>query len=602
VAETLRQSEARFRLALQNSPITVFQLDTDLRYTWVFNPPYGSSGEDYIGKRDEELLPAENAAELMAFKRQVLDSNRPLRHSFILPIGDITYYFDIAAEPLHDEAGNVVGLTMAATDLTERKQIEDERDAENARLRAVLEQMPSGVVIVQAPEGQVILVNDQTAEIMGRPFVPAEGIDSYMGIRALHTDGTPYMPEEWPLTRATTTGEVVTEEEMYLERADGVRLVLSVSASPIRDNSGEIVAGVVVFSDVTAQATAEAQLREMNESLERRVIERTRALRETNRQLQAARDLFYVLFHASPVPTMIIRLADGYFLDANEELLRYLNIERDALVGHEAPDLPLWERPEDRRRFLEGVARLGAVHDFKTHIARPPGEVRQALISATRIEIAGEMCAIGSVLDVTNLAQAEQRVRVLASDLILAEQRERRRISQLLHDNLQQMLVAQRIQLGLLADQVSPPLRGEVEALASLSEEAVELTRSLSSELAGPVADSEFILDGLRWLAALMSERYRLEVTLDVQDGTRIPRRDVRLLLLRLVRELLFNVVKHAGVRRAMVTAGMEGQELHVCVIDKGVGFDAAGWQRPRRHGLWLWNAQERQGRLDGWL
>src|SRR5690606_17574777 len=117
---------------------------------------------------------------------------------------------------------------------------------------------------------------------------------------------------------------------------------------------------------------------------------------------------------------------------------------------------------------------------------------------------------------------------VLASDLILAEQRERRRISQLLHDNLQQMLVAQRIQLGLLADQVSPPLRGEVEALASLSEEAVELTRSLSSELAGPVADSEFILDGLRWLAALMSERYRLEVTLDVQDGTRIPRRDVR--------------------------------------------------------------------------
>src|SRR5690606_28686009 len=145
------------------------------------------------------------------------------------------------------------------------------------------------------------------------------------------------------------------------------------------------------------------------------------------------------------------------------------------------------------------------------------------------------------------LAEAEQRVRVLASDLILAEQRERRRISQLLHDNLQQMLVAQRIQLGLLAEQVSPLLRGEVEGLASLAEEAVELTRSLSSELAGPGTDSELLLGGLRWLAALMSERYRLEVTLDVQAGARIPRRDVRLLVRRLVRELLFNVVKHAG-------------------------------------------------------
>jgi PAS domain S-box-containing protein len=91
VEETLRHSEERFRIALAHSPITVFHQDIDLRYTWVYNPIPGFRVEDMLGKRDDELLPPQEAAPLMAVKQQSLASRQRVHQEVSYVFQGTTY-------------------------------------------------------------------------------------------------------------------------------------------------------------------------------------------------------------------------------------------------------------------------------------------------------------------------------------------------------------------------------------------------------------------------------------------------------------------------------------------------------------------------------
>lgn len=167
------------------------------------------------------------------------------------------------ADPLLDESGRFGGAVLTIVDITERKQREQERErmveqleAERSLLEAVLQQMPAGVILAEAPSGKLILGNDQVERIWRRKFVPSEDI------KAFHADGRPYGPGEWPLARSIRTGEVVTEEEIDIERGDGTRGAILVSSAPIRDRTGSIIAGVVTFQDTTERKQLEEQLRQ----------------------------------------------------------------------------------------------------------------------------------------------------------------------------------------------------------------------------------------------------------------------------------------------------------------------------------------------------
>jgi|GEM_PF-1197328 len=120
----LRTEREHFRLALENSPFTAFRLDTDLRYTWIGNQHSDFDPEAVIGKRDDELLPDDAAEVIMEPKRQVLETGEGVRgeYTYELPSGMVTY--DLTVEPLRDDSGEIVGLTCAALDITERKRLE----------------------------------------------------------------------------------------------------------------------------------------------------------------------------------------------------------------------------------------------------------------------------------------------------------------------------------------------------------------------------------------------------------------------------------------------------------------------------------------------
>ena len=165
----------------------------------------------------------------------------------------------------------------------------------------------------------------------------------------------------------------------------------------------------------------------------------------------------------------------------------------------------------------------------------------------------------------------------MASDLTLAEQRAREELAQTLHDGLQQLLVAASVNVEshIMRAAQRAASADELVKARDYIEEAVAAARSLSVELFPPVLQTGALSTALDWLAEWSRSKYGLEVTVSADPRANSNRKDVRTLLFGSVRELLFNVVKHAQVDHVTVDlAAGPNETLSITVTDEGRGFD----------------------------
>ena len=137
----LRQSEERFRVALKNAPVRVFNQDLDLRFTWINSHIMAWAKQDCLGKTDAEIVDGEEGARLMAFKKEVLRTGRGARTESEVTVDGEKFYFNVVAEPLRDVNGTIVGLTCSATDITPTKKSLLEREVLIAKLQDALEEV-----------------------------------------------------------------------------------------------------------------------------------------------------------------------------------------------------------------------------------------------------------------------------------------------------------------------------------------------------------------------------------------------------------------------------------------------------------------------------
>ena len=169
-------------------------------------------------------------------------------------------------------AVRVVGCTLDISDrfhaTIERDRLLEQLETERALLEAVLQQMPAGAIVAEAPSGKLILGNEQVDRIWRHPFLTSANIQEYHEYKGFHPDGRSYEPQEWPLARSISTGEVVMEEDIEILRGDGTRGTMRVSSSPVRSRTDAIVAGVVIFSDISDRKRNKALMKAQNTVLE----------------------------------------------------------------------------------------------------------------------------------------------------------------------------------------------------------------------------------------------------------------------------------------------------------------------------------------------
>ena len=182
-----------------------------------------------------------------------------------------------------------------------------------------------------------------------------------------------------------------------------------------------------------------------------------------------------------------------------------------------------------------------------------------------------------SVADRTaELMLSQERLRGLATELNLAEQRERQRMAAELHDHLQQMLVLGKLKLNR-AKREAQSLPSSVYAMKEVDEilsAALSYTRTLVADLYPTILKEHGLGAAFHWLADNM-RKHDLKVT--VYGAHNCPREipeGQAVMLFQSVRELLLNTCKHAGVDSAEVTIGHADGQLNIQVRDKGAGFD----------------------------
>ena len=192
------------------------------------------------------------------------------------------------------------------------------------------------------------------------------------------------------------------------------------------------------------------------------------------------------------------------------------------------------------------------------------GEIEERVRAEEELKLANEQ-----------LSQRADQLRRLAGELTAVEQAERKRLSRILHDGLQQHLASVKIQIGGLTEQIdNEDLKQSMEEIEQILGEAMSMSRSLSAELSPPILYEGGLSKGLEWLIRWMREKHRFRVDLSLEAVPELSE-DVKMLVFESVRELLFNAFKHAQASRAQVRLELVRKgEIRVTVSDEGAGFD----------------------------
>ncbi len=459
---------------------TVVGLDEDWRITFLnaaAAKALGQSEQDVIGCVLWDLAPAVCGTPLEEMLRRAMSESTPAKMEYYHTPQHHWYLVRAVPTPSN--------LLVFSVDITHWKLTEQAwRDSE-AWLSQAMEGMAVAIYTTDA-EGRILRYNEKAAEVWGCEPKPGDTEqDFFASLRLYQADGSALPPEQYPMANVLRHGTKPTvPHEATIERADGSRVTVLAHPSPIRNEQGQLIGAINCFVEITERKASEEALAYLA------------AIIESSEDAIISKDLTGRITSWNHAATLLF----GY--EANE------------MIGQPISQLMPPERRDEMHQILGEIREGKSIEHFHTQRLHKRGHKIDVSLSVSPIKNnAGQVVGAAKIVrNITKEKRAEE-AQSLEPDVgaarrgvhhrtgaaggaiaggadraTEAEQRERKRLAQVLHDELQQLLVGAKMQLGTL--RTSPQaghLQEQITQVENLLHQAIDSSRSLSSRLVPPV-------------------------------------------------------------------------------------------------------------------
>jgi PAS domain S-box-containing protein len=422
------------------------------------------------------------------------------------------------------------------------------------------------------------------------------------------------LPEDLPrverAVQAAARQGAVLNTEWRVRDLQGQERWLMSRGQPVRDARGRTTTYRGIVLDITRRKQMEADLRRLNDQLEKEVQAQTEELKDTVDRLQEEvsrrvlaeeslrrrSQLLEAFFQHTITPLAFldaefnfVRVNDAYARADGKEPDYFINKNHFILYPHEE-NRSLFKQVVRTKRPYFAHAKPFTYPDTPHRVTYWDWQLTPLLDERGEVEY-----LVLNLEDVTEQQTAfqelEQRARQLQKltlEVSQAEDRERKRLAEILHDDLQQQLAAAKFHLSLLSRRAAPdPATQRVVAqLDQILKDSIEKSRSLSHELSPAVLYQSDLGETFEWLARQLKAKHGLKV--DVESRGRIDpvSEPLKVFLYRTAQEILFNVVKHARVREARLRVQRMNGSVWLTISDRGQGFEPRSLGRADGFGL----------------
>jgi PAS domain S-box-containing protein len=514
-------------------------------------------------------------------------------------------HVELTVSPVRSGNGTIIGASKIVRDVTEGK-LAQRRMAELHGLLSLIVASSDDAIVSKDLSGTVTSWNKGAERMFGYTA------DEMIGSSILRLIPTDRHAEEARILSELRRGDRIDHYETVRQKKDGRLFDVSITVSPLTDQDGNVIGASKIARDTSEQKRAQRALHESEQ--------RWRVTLESIGDAVVATDAASVVTFVNAVAMRIMgrpaseivgRPLGETFKIVNEEtgnaadspverVLREGNVvgmaNHTVLVRPDGVEVPIDDSAAPIRDHDDRL--IGVVLVFRDVSERKLSQIRLQRWNAELEARVRERT--------TELVNSQERLRALASQLNLTEQRERRRLAADLHDYLAQLLALIRIKLGQTMQRLPDPVREGRSSLTEIDDlllQCLQYARTLMAQLSPSVLQDLGLIPALHWLTEQMAQQgLQVDVKVLTED---VPSFDEHQsdLLFQAVRELLANVAKHAGVSAALVTIQKQDRDTWLLTVqDRGRGFniDDVHYQPSGEH-FGLFSIQERMEAMSGW-
>lgn len=564
---TLRQTQARLRALIENEPECVKILDRDGRLLEMnaagLRMIEADSAEQVLGHCVYGLIAPEHAAAFRALTERVCAGQRGMLEFEIVGLRGARRWLETHAVPFADEANGVTRLLAITRDITERRRAEQALHESEQRFQLFLDHLPASAWI-RDRNFRYTYVN--------RRYMSAWGIAAH---EVLGRDAAEFFPP--PIAEHfRASDERVAREGAPLEYVDSLPSGRWLKLKfPVPDGRGGVgVAGIAL--DISESTRLEEALR-------------------------ASEQRFRAFMDHAPAAAWI-KDADFRYSYVNRTYLSVYGRSASEVLGRDDFELHGAERASVFRQEDERIRGSGAAEQKMHPVPYADGRPGHWLVVKFPLEH-----GVGGIgIDVTPRLEAEEKARDLAKRLVEAQEVERRRVADGLHDLIGQNLTAlgidlqalkQRLQAG--GDLASGP---RIDAMAALLDTTIDAIRDVMTDLRPPALEEFGLVPALRWYSSQFAMRTGMKVAVRCAGSERRLAADTELALFRIAQEALTNAAKHSGGSMVEIAVAYDTL-VRLTITDNGSGFaERDGARAARRGGFGLPTMRERAEAIGGTL